>query len=297
MSVRPKRTAINVAAVATAVACGLTPGPVARASPPSDEANASSTDQPPVGGSDESDRSTAKRLAQDGRTLFWKGEYRAAINAFESAYAVVPDPNLLFNISTAYEKLGDEQAALEYLDRYAQDAPEEEHPAIAAKRAELLEAADAETAPNDAQLADNAGPADPTVPAPAGATPPAPDPTDDPARAPVMNPLGWSLAGVSVAALGVGVGLGVSAGQLSREGESACADIGGSLRCPSSAENDLTRARRRALGADIAFGIAAAAGIATLAVIGVRVARRRKARREDARVRVSGVSGGFSVRF
>lgn len=243
----------------------------------------------------------AQRLADDGRQLFWKGEYEAAIEAFQSAYEVFPDPNLLFNISAAHEKRGDYDGALAYLDRYEAAAPPSEAASISARRSELQRARDAAS---EGAPARGDGEGDPTDPAPqSGATagtgpegPPTQAGPDLPEPTPyrVMSPMAWSLLGVTAVASGVGIGFGVSARGLSGRADADCASNQGKLRCPVGAQDDLDTAKRHALAADIAFGAAAVAGVAALVLIGIRARRREKApQRMSVRPGASGVALSF----
>jgi tetratricopeptide repeat protein len=52
-------------------------------------------------------------LNEQGSRLYAAGDYRRAVELFLQAYAVDQDPNLLFNIASCYEGLGDTEAALE----------------------------------------------------------------------------------------------------------------------------------------------------------------------------------------
>lgn len=52
-------------------------------------------------------------LNEEGSALYAAGDYRRAVERFLEAYAVYQDPNLLFNIASCYEALGDVDAALE----------------------------------------------------------------------------------------------------------------------------------------------------------------------------------------
>jgi tetratricopeptide (TPR) repeat protein len=53
------------------------------------------------------------QLNEQGSALYAAGDYRRAVELFIQAYAVDQDPNLLFNIGSCYEGLGDVEAALE----------------------------------------------------------------------------------------------------------------------------------------------------------------------------------------
>ena len=108
-----------------------------------------------------------------------------------------------------------------------------------------------------------------------------------------MSPLAWAFAGLGIAGLGVGIGFGASALSLSRAGEDGCNRVDGQLRCPESAQADLDAARRRALVADVGFGIAVVGLVATVTVIGVRASKRKKS--QQARILPTG--SGLRIAF
>jgi len=64
-------------------------------------------------------------LNDHGSRLYAAGDYRRAVELFLQAYAVSQDPNLLFNIASCYEGLGDRDAALEKYRAFL-DAPDAE---------------------------------------------------------------------------------------------------------------------------------------------------------------------------
>jgi hypothetical protein len=79
---------------------------------PSTVAFAARADEPTP--SDETSRTTASaKLAEEGMALYGTHDYRAAIDKFVQAYAVDPDPNLLFNIARSYELLNDVDTAID----------------------------------------------------------------------------------------------------------------------------------------------------------------------------------------
>jgi hypothetical protein len=61
-------------------------------------------------------------LNEEGSALYAAGDYRHAVERFLQAYAVDQDPNLLFNIASCYEGMGDLDAALEKYRAFL-DAP------------------------------------------------------------------------------------------------------------------------------------------------------------------------------
>jgi tetratricopeptide (TPR) repeat protein len=62
------------------------------------------------------------QLNEQGSALYAAGDFRRAVELFIQAYAVDQDPNLLFNIGSCYEGLGDVEAALEKYRAFL-DAP------------------------------------------------------------------------------------------------------------------------------------------------------------------------------
>ncbi len=89
---------VAIALVATAGACssGLAwPGSAHAETPPTDAAR-------------------AVQLNDAGSELYAAGDYAGALSAFQRAYALVPEPNLLFNIAGCHERLGQRTQAIEY---------------------------------------------------------------------------------------------------------------------------------------------------------------------------------------
>jgi hypothetical protein len=61
-----------------------------------------------------SDATRALQLNDTGSELYAAGNYAAALQTFERAYALVAEPNLLFNIAGCHERLGERSQAIEY---------------------------------------------------------------------------------------------------------------------------------------------------------------------------------------
>jgi tetratricopeptide (TPR) repeat protein len=61
-----------------------------------------------------SDATHAVRLNDSGSELYAAGNYAAALDAFQRAYALIAEPNLLFNIAGCHERLGQRSQAIEY---------------------------------------------------------------------------------------------------------------------------------------------------------------------------------------
>jgi tetratricopeptide (TPR) repeat protein len=75
---------------------------------------------------------TAKIHYAAGEQHYLRGRYEEAIAEFEEAYRLTSAPALLFNISQAYEKLGDLPQARAYLARYLEtgDPDQAERPTL-----------------------------------------------------------------------------------------------------------------------------------------------------------------------
>ena len=256
----------------------------------------------------------ARELAENGRQLFREASWDDAIAAFEAAYDLVRDPNLLYNVSLAHERAGRYAKAAEVLDRYRIVAPASERERLAAKSAELrakaaeLESTTAGDGSGDAKGDDSGdgteGSGDPTDGAgqateggTGDATDGTPDEgsklvaegterpsseTQDDAKRRIVSPAAWTLVGISAAGLGVGIGLGVGAQSLRRELDEDCVAHGSGQLCSEDSESTLQRARMRALGADLSFAVAGASAVGAAVLIALRA---RKLRSEDRNAR------------
>ena len=61
-----------------------------------------------------SDAVRAMQLNEAGSNLYSSGDYAGALDSFERAYALIAEPNLLFNIAGCHEQLGQKGQAVEY---------------------------------------------------------------------------------------------------------------------------------------------------------------------------------------
>lgn len=68
--------------------------------------------------SDPSRVAAASKLSDDGLSLYKARDYRHAIEKFLQAYALDPDPNLLFNTARCYEAMGDTDNAIEKYETF-----------------------------------------------------------------------------------------------------------------------------------------------------------------------------------
>lgn len=264
---------------------------VAYAEPPPD---------PPTNAT-EGELERAKELFENGKGLYAEGSYSAAIAAFRQAYALSGDPVLLYNIALAEDRAGNFDEALEYLGYYRAYAPQSERAALAEKedslrkrklRAQTDEEA-AAVAAAEAEVDETGEPPPPTSASPTDDGPVSD--TTKPKQKIFTVPV-WVLTGVSVVGLGVGTGLGVAALGRSGDAEALCSSDGmGGTVCPQEAESDADAARSMGLGADVAFGIGAAAGVVAIVLIVRNVTRRKKAQTATLVPRSGGA--GLQLRF
>ncbi|MDI3285181.1 hypothetical protein [Polyangium sp. 15x6] len=93
----------------------------------------------------------AKRLFQQGEDLYTKGDYEKAIEVWEMSYELSQRELILESIANAYERLGKAEKAREYLGRWREAAPPEEHADLDARLAKLDERIAKEKADKDAK--------------------------------------------------------------------------------------------------------------------------------------------------
>jgi tetratricopeptide (TPR) repeat protein len=157
----------------------------------------------PAAAQDRAAVAQARRHFVAGEAAFKRGDFDAAIREYEAAYALVPRPELLFNIGSAYRRRGetgslaDKRAALEHYRRYLELAPDGKGAPDARRRIEALNAAiaEAETPPPEPPSTPPAP--EVTTPAPPAAVAfDAPPPTTRSRRS-------WRIAGVATPRAGV----------------------------------------------------------------------------------------------
>ena len=208
---------------------------VQTASAPAPAASASST------------QADVERLFAEGASLYKAGKYRPAIDKFEEAYALFPEPHLIYNIARAYEALGDvDQAIMKYRLCSTHPRGTEDLKAKATSKLAVLSAAKASgaAAPN------------PSPPSPTGADGPPPStPSPVPGAAVVAAPPPsaglpiWGIAGGTAA--GVGALVGVGGGVLFAVGAATHDQLQSDLDAVSAdGVSSLTRAQADAASAD-----------------------------------------------
>lgn len=150
-----------------------------------------------------SDKDAAAKAAYEEATKAYNlGKFDKAIEAYERAYDLKPDPVFLFNIAQSHNKAGRPEKALEYYRRYLNDAPTApNHGEVTEIVAEL----EKQIAPKPQITALETYPVEvASEPAPKGFV-------AKPERAPISKKTWFIIAGVAGGAvvLGTAIGLGV----------------------------------------------------------------------------------------
>ena len=195
---------------------------------------------------DDSSVAKVEALSAEGAELFRNGNFQQAIERFKQAYELVPVANLLYNIALSYERLENQDLAIQYYELFivADDAD----PSVRATSLKRMQELDRQRRANSVD--------------------PMPEDPDEPVETATQpaenNSNAWTTAGIISAGLGVTMaGTGVVFA-LMADSEQNTFDESVTL-------NNKTRARdaaeSNALTADILFGGGAVAVIAGIVFI------------------------------
>lgn len=165
---------------------------------------------------DAPDKKRGRVLWLEGIKLYDLGNFDDAIKAYEEAYRLWPSPQILNNLGQAERQRHNYERAIFYFRsylRYTPNASNEQAIKDLIKELEDLAAA---------QKKSNEHPPD-TVHNPPGATPPTPS-QPSAVVAPTrwyQDPIGWTLAGAGLVAIGVGTGFIIHSNGLSDDAKTA----------------------------------------------------------------------------
>ena len=91
----------------------------------------------PISAAQETANDRSRSLFDNGSTLYEEGRYAAAISAWEEGYELSSRPLFLFKIANAFERQGDLESTVEYLDAYRAYAPQGERDTLIRRIAAL----------------------------------------------------------------------------------------------------------------------------------------------------------------
>ena len=194
----------------------------------------------------------AKKLFDDGSAAYTDGRYEDAIKAWEKSYELSGKPLIFESIASAYERLGDKKKAREYLAKWREAAPKEEHDQLDARiknlDARIAAEGAAEAARKEKEEKERA-----EREAREKANPSQPKESDlDKARASRMK-LVLGVGGAGVVAVLAGVALDVVATVQRPSTNTDCIANGGKTICRESAKGAIESSGTLALVGDITW--------------------------------------------
>lgn len=162
------------------------------------------------------DQKKAADLFKKAGESYRKGEFQTTIDLLTQAYALDPQPVLLYNLARAHEGLGNTDQAIEAYEKFlAQDPKTNDRGSIEQRLTTLRRQREDRIAAQKAREAEqskaNSAPA--KQPPPPAAVPP---PREEPKPEPKRSVLPYVVAGTGVALIGVGAVTGI----LAKSGES-----------------------------------------------------------------------------
>lgn len=92
------------------------------------------------------------RLFTDARTAYDAHDYPASIARLEEAYALYPEPNILYRIAEMHEELGERELALKAYGKFLAEKPDASNAAVVQTRIERLRAEREAARPKTARL-------------------------------------------------------------------------------------------------------------------------------------------------
>lgn len=167
---------------------------------------------------EESPKARADALSDQAVEKFEAKDYEGAVELFEQAHRIDPQPNYLFNIGRVYEEEGDLEKAVEYYQRFVGESGVDlQSRQIATERLKVLREALAQIRQKQEPAPSTAGEAEPAP----GSGDPDRDRPQDRERTKKLRIAGYSLLGIGGAALIAGGAVGGVALGTTRDAEDA----------------------------------------------------------------------------
>jgi tetratricopeptide (TPR) repeat protein len=198
-------------------------------------------------GVSQAEKTEAEQLSGQAIVEFNAKNYDKAVELFEQAYAVDPQPNYLFNIGRVHEEAGNLEAAVEYYGRFVKQPGVD----ITARETALERLRVLRDIVEETKQPEKEPEKEPEV-EPEPEPEPVPEPTNEKSerKRKAMRGAGFGLLGVGAGVLIGGAVLGALA-----QGDNKDADDAGSL---AERQDLLDESKGKALGADIMFGVGGA---------------------------------------
>lgn len=257
----------------------------------------------PVAAAPAENGETFESLVEQARTKFKDKDYVGAVALFERAYAVQPEPAILFNIGRIYEEANNIDAAIAYYEKFIADESVEmaqrdkalQRLQALEKIVEIRKKEEAKRNPKPAQPGPTPTPEpDKTQPGPVGPQPgPGVEPGTDkqpPPQNKLLRPIGYTMLGVGAALL-IGGGI---AGGVARK-QHTLFEGADTLDARRDAGERGKSLAATADGLFIAGGVLAAVGVILLVIPKARKSRAVQALRPSASPREVGL--GYVYRF
>jgi tetratricopeptide (TPR) repeat protein len=229
----------------------------------------------------------AKRLFDEGADLYAKGSYDKAIAAWEKSYELSSKPLIFESIANAYERLGQARKAREYLAKWRDVAPPDEHTLLDARLKNLDERVAREDAIEAARAAAEAKRRKEQEAREA-------QKKEDQSSASVP---GLVLVGAGAGVIAVGVTFGVIASARRPDTSTACVPAGERQVCSESVRDGISSSTKLAAAGDVLWIVGAGAAAAGTTLILLKELKKPAATTGMIVPVVSPSGGGISIRY
>ncbi len=229
----------------------------------------------------------AKVLYAEGKVHFEAGRYQEAMDAFTESYNLSNEQNLLYNLGSSAERLGDTMRAIAYFELYLEEVPDAPDREEVEQRLAKLKNPPPRTVPPTPSSAKpavvaTAPPVDESERPPTTDKDASPKPEVEPEEREVFWPgIPLAIGGLLLAG---GTVTAISASQNYGKLESSCS--------PDCTEKEMSTSKNLALTTDVLYGAGAVAVVTGIIIWIVDSKRKEKARFRAISAAPTGMPGG-----